>query len=174
MLMICLKTEKKEARREINCWKSRTCLGKWIFSGLDKLFSRRVLMPAFRPKKKRFCPSSAKPVLFISTCWICPHWWCDKNGVPVAPCAENDKINVLDEPYFEQLSSLSNLRDPREEHSATYFCKRPGIWWVAPVSRKVKVSRHSFKVSLGQTLAWLGSKVIEETKIHNYDLWFCL
>ena len=48
-------------------------------------------------------------------------WWCQ------APCAENDKINVLDEPYFEQLSSLSNLRDPREEHSATYFYKRPGF-----------------------------------------------
>ena len=30
-------------------------------------------------------------------------------------------------PYFERFSSLSNLWDPKEEHSATYFYKRPGL-----------------------------------------------
>ena len=51
-----------------------------------------------------------------------------------APCAENDKINVLTArwapywyPYFGQLSSLSNLRDPKEKHSVTNFYKRSGI-----------------------------------------------
>ena len=93
------------------------------------------------------------------------------------PRAENDKINVLDEPYFcthilsnhppssgapkaasgtQSSPQRSQVHSQKQQHSATNFHKRPAIQWVAPVIRKVKVSRHSFIASLGQTLVKIG------------------
>ena len=100
----------------------------------------------------------------------------DKDGVEIpkkdhllrAPRAENDKINVLDEPYFcthilsnhppssgapkaasgtQSSPQRSQVHSQKQQHSATNFHKRPAIQWVAPVIRKVKVSRHSFIAS---------------------------
>ena len=75
---------------------------------------------------------------------------------------------MLDEPYFcthilsnhppssgapkaasgtQSSPQRSQVHSQKQQHSATNFHKRPAIQWVAPVIRKVKVSRHSFIAS---------------------------
>ena len=70
------------------------------------------------------------------------------------PCAENDIINVLNEPYFGAHIWGNSL--PFQTFDIPK--KNALISVRGPVIRKVKVSRHSFRVSLRQTLTWVGSK----------------
>ena len=62
--------------------------------------------------------------------------------------------------FWAILFPLKPLRSQRRTLSHLFLQEA----WVAPVIRKVKVSRQSFRVSLKQTLAWRGSKYLKKPK----------
>ena len=85
----------------------------------------------------------------------------DCHGCCCAPCAQNDKINVLHEPYFG-IHILGNYL-PFQTSEIPKKNTKPlisirGLAFDKLLQSSEKWKFHSFKVSLRETLAWVGSK----------------
>ena len=78
-----------------------------------------------------------------------------------APCAQNDKINVLHEPYFGTHILGNHLPFQTSEipkKNTKPLISIRGLAFDKLLQSSEKWKFHSFKVSLRETLAWVGSK----------------
>ena len=82
------------------------------------------------------------------------------SGTPT-PCAQNDKINVLHEPYFGthilgNYLPFQTSEIPKKNTKPLISIR--GLAFDKLLQSSEKWKFHSFKVSLRETLAWVGSK----------------
>ena len=86
---------------------------------------------------------------------------CCINYAHSAPCAQNDKINVLHEPYFGTHILGNHLPFQTSEipkKNTKPLISIRGLAFDKLLQSSEKWKFHSFKVSLRETLAWVGSK----------------